>query len=317
MRAALALVAVVFATAAAPASAATKSVLIGATFFDPQTLTINAGDTVTWTSGAGRHTVSSNTDAFDSGALAEGQSFSHTFGAAGTYAYRDRLNPQIANGTVIVQAVGNVAPSAGFKVTPLSAPAGTAIQFDASGSADSDGRIARHRWDFDGDGAYETDTAATSRYAKAFANTTDTPRTIRVGLLVTDDRGSSTLAEPVTITILPAPAAAPDVTPPDVTLLGLSRTVVCTQRSRRCRRPGTQLSLRLGEKARLVVRIERFRARLRPALVKRFTRSARAGRVAIPYSARGLRTGKYRITVTATDDAGNRAAAVSARFRVR
>jgi len=318
MRAALALGAVVVvAITAAPASAATKSVLIGATFFDPQTVTIDAGDTVTWTSGAGRHTVSSTTGAFDSGPLAEGQSFSHTFSSAGSYAYRDRLNPQIANGTVIVQAVGNVAPSAGFQVTPLSAPAGTAVTFDASASTDPDGRILRHRWDFDGDGAYETDTASTARYSKAFANNTETPRTIRVGLLVTDDRGSSALAEPVTVTILPAPGPGADTTPPDVTLLGLSRTVVCTQRSRRCRRPGTQLSLRLGEDARLVVRVERFRARRRPVLVRRFTRDVRAGRVSIPYSARGLRTGRYRITVTAEDDAGNRAAPVTARFRVR
>jgi plastocyanin len=300
MRAALALAAVVVATAAAPASAATKSVLIGATFFDPQTVTISAGDTVTWTSGAGRHTVSSTTDAFDSGALAEGQSFSHMFAGAGTYAYRDRLNPQIANGTVIVQAVGNAAPSARFGVTPQSAPAGTAVAFDASGSADADGRITHHRWDFDGDGAYETDTGATARYSKAFANTTGAPRTIRVALLVTDDRGSSALAEPVTITILP-PAATADVTPPDITLLALSRT---------------RLSLRLGEAARLRVRIERFRANRRPALVKRYTRDVRAGRVAVAYSRRGLRTGRYRITVIAEDDAGNRAPAVTARFTI-
>jgi plastocyanin len=301
MRAALALAAVVLATAAAPASAATKSVLIGATFFDPQTVTINEGDTVTWTSGAGRHTVSSNTGAFDSAPLAEGQSFSYTFAGAGSYAYRDRLNPQIANGTVIVQAVGNAAPSAAFKVTPLSAAAGTAVQFDASTSGDSDGRITHYRWDFDGDGAYETDTGATARYSKAFANATDAPRTIKVGLLVTDDRGSSALAQPVTITILPRSGPGADTTPPDVTLLALSRA---------------RLLLRLGEDALLRVRIERFRANRRPVPVKRFTRDVRAGRVSIAYSRRGLRAGRYRITVIAEDVAGNRADAVSARFRV-
>jgi plastocyanin len=301
MRAALALAAVVFATAAAPASAATKSVLIGATFFDPQTVTINEGDIVTWTSGAGRHTVSSNTGAFDSAPLAEGQSFSYTFASAGSYAYRDRLNPQIANGTVIVQAVGNAAPSAAFIVSPLNAPAGTAVQFDASASGDSDGHIQHYRWDFDGDGSYETDTGGTARYSKAFANTTGAPRTLRVGLLVTDNRGSGALAAPVTITILPPSGPGADTTPPDVTLLALSRT---------------RLLLRLGESALLRVRIERFRANRRPALVKRFTRDAHAGRVAIAYSRRGLRTGRYRITVVAEDIAGNRPGAVSARFTV-
>ncbi|HEX6391264.1 MAG TPA: PKD domain-containing protein [Solirubrobacteraceae bacterium] len=302
MRAALALAAVALAIAAAPASAATKSVLIGATFFDPQTVTINAGDTVTWTSGAGRHTVSSTTGAFDSGPLAEGQSFSHTFATAGSYAYRDRLNPQIAEATVIVQAVGNAVPSAKFQVTPLSAEAGTAVQFDATASADADGSITHYRWDFDGDGAYETDTGASARYAKAFANTTDAPRTIKVGLLVTDNKGSSALAEPVTITILPATAGGADTTPPDVTLVG----------SRRGR-----LTLRLGEWARVRIRIERFRPRRRPALVKRFTRVRPAGRVTITYATRTLRPGRYRITAIAEDEAGNRAPAVSARFEVR
>ncbi len=296
MRLAL-LAAVVLATAAAPAQAATKTVLIGATFFDPQTVTVNQGDTVTWTSGAGRHTVSANNGAFDSGALAEGQTFSYTFGAPGSYAYRDRLNPQIAHGTVIVQAVGNTAPSARFQVAPLSAPAGTAIQFDATGSADADGRITHYRWDFDGDGAYETDTGASARYAKAFAN----PGTIKVGLLVTDDRGSSAIATPVTITILPA-VQSEDTTAPDVTLVSSSRT---------------RMSLRLGEAARLHIRIERFRARKRPAVAKRYTRDVRAGRVAVAYPLRGLRAGRYRITVIARDAAGNSAAPVSARFEVR
>jgi plastocyanin len=302
MRAVLALAAVVLATAAAPAAAATKSVLIGATFFDPQTVTINAGDSVTWTSGVGRHTVTATTGVFDSGALAEGQTFTYTFKDAGSYGYVDRLNPQIAGGTVIVQAVGNAVPSAAFTATPASAPAGTAVQFDASASGDADGRITHYRWDFDGDGSYETDTAGTARYSKAFANTTDAPRTVKVGLLVTDDHGSSALAQPVTITVLPGGGPGADVTPPDVTVLSPG---------------GSRLLLRLGEGARLHIRIERFRPRRRAAVVKRYTRDVRAGRVSIAYPLRALRAGRYRITVTATDEAGNRAAAVSARFTVR
>jgi hypothetical protein len=291
-------------------------VLIGATFFDPQTVTINEGDTVTWTSGYGRHTVISTTNAFDSGPLAEGQSFSYTFKTAGSYAYHDRLNPQIPGGTVIVQAVGNTAPTAKFTATPLSAPAGTAIQFDASASGDADGHITHYRWDFDGDGSYETDTGATARYAKAFSNTNDTPRTVRVGLLVTDDRGSSALAAPVEVTIAPGSTGS-DTTPPDLTSLGLSRTVVCTHRTKRCRTPGTRWTLQLGEDALLAIRVERLRANRRPVVVKRFTRTRDAGRVTIAYSAHGLRKGRYRISVTAVDRAGNQSGRVTARFRIR
>lgn len=311
------LAAAALAAAAGPASAATTNVLIGATFFDPQTVTIAQGDAVTWTAGAGRHTVSSTTGAFDSGPLAEGQSFSHTFATPGAFDYRDRLNPQIAGGTVIVQAVDNAPPTASFRVASTRVAAGTAVTFDAGASADSDGEVVHHRWDFDGDGSYETDTGASPQYAKAFANATGAPRTVRVGLLVTDDRGSSAIAPPVTITVDPAPPGGPDTTPPDVTSLGLSRTVVCTRRGRGCRTPGTRLTLQLGEAARVRVVIERLRARRRPVVVRRFVRRVAAGRVGIAYGAAGLRSGRYRLTATAEDLAGNRASPVRVRFRVR
>src|SRR5918996_333953 len=46
----------------------------------PRTLTIAAGDTVTWTNSDGMpHTATSEDDAFDSGNMDEGQSFSFTF----------------------------------------------------------------------------------------------------------------------------------------------------------------------------------------------------------------------------------------------
>jgi len=56
--------------------------------FDPGTITITTNSTVTWTNkDAIAHTVTSDNGAFDSGSIAGGGSFSHTFTVAGTYSY--------------------------------------------------------------------------------------------------------------------------------------------------------------------------------------------------------------------------------------
>jgi plastocyanin len=286
---------------AAPAGAASTTVLIGATFFDPQTVTVTAGDTVTWTNGQGRHTVSSDTGAFDSGPLAEGQTYAFQFTAPGTYPYRDRLNPSGARGTVIVQALDNAPPSAAFAATPGSAPAGTAIAFDASASRDADGAIAHYRWDFDGDGAYETDTGTQPRVARAFS----APGTVRVGLLVEDDRGSSAVAAPVAVTVTPAPASR-DVIPPDLSTLGASP-------ARIRRGASTRVRVIVGEAAKLELTLRRVGRR---APVRRSTRRVRAGAVTLKVSARGLVPGRYRLAIVAVDAAGNRSLTLRPGFRI-
>jgi plastocyanin len=286
---------------AAPAGAASTTVLIGATFFDPQTVTVTAGDTVTWTNGQGRHTVTSDGGAFDSGPLAEGQTFSFQFTTPGTYPYRDRLNPSGARGTVIVQALNNAPPSAGFTATPTSAPTGTAISFDASASRDADGRIAHHRWDFDGDGVYETDTGTTARVSRAFP----TPGTLRIGLLVEDDRGSSTVATPVDVTITPAPARG-DTMPPDLSYLGAKPHTL---------RPpaATEVRVIVGERSTLRMALTRLG---RHTVLRRSSRKVDAGRVTLRVSSRGLAPGRYRLAIVAEDAAGNRSLTLRPRFRV-
>lgn len=54
--------------------------------FQPSSLTVAVGSTVTWTNnGNNSHTLSSLDGLFDSGGLFAGQSFSYTFDKAGTY----------------------------------------------------------------------------------------------------------------------------------------------------------------------------------------------------------------------------------------
>ena len=56
--------------------------------FDPPAVLIKAGQSVTWTNeGPSTHTVTADDGSFNSGDLAPGQTFSHTFSSAGVYSY--------------------------------------------------------------------------------------------------------------------------------------------------------------------------------------------------------------------------------------
>lgn len=69
--------------------------------FDPQTKTVAKGATVTWTNNDSvPHQIKSTT--FNSGMLAQGQSYSFTFNAAGSFDYICSVHPSMT-GTIIVQ----------------------------------------------------------------------------------------------------------------------------------------------------------------------------------------------------------------------
>jgi len=86
------------------ARGATHTVAIADFAFSPDTLTITAGDTVTWTNeDQVAHTATSATGAFDSGDLEQGASFSFTFATAGTFAYLCSPHPDMT-GQIVVQA---------------------------------------------------------------------------------------------------------------------------------------------------------------------------------------------------------------------
>jgi amicyanin len=85
-------------------AAASGSVAIADFSFAPPSVTIDQGDTVTWTNnGPTAHSATANGGEFDSGILKAGQSSSHTFSQAGTYSYFCRPHP-FMKGTVVVQA---------------------------------------------------------------------------------------------------------------------------------------------------------------------------------------------------------------------
>jgi plastocyanin len=80
--------------------------------YQPAALTIEAGQTVTWTNrGFTPHTVTAIGGEFDSGRLNLGESFKVTFSTPGTFAYACTIHPSM-KGTVTVLAPGT-APAPG------------------------------------------------------------------------------------------------------------------------------------------------------------------------------------------------------------
>lgn len=99
----LVLTSVVGLAAVAIAGAATVTVSIVGGGFQPTARTITAGDTVTWRNrDTVAHQVVAENGAFASPVLAPGRTYSFVFRAAGTYRYRDALEPA-ERGRVVVR----------------------------------------------------------------------------------------------------------------------------------------------------------------------------------------------------------------------
>ena len=96
--------------------AADQAVDIAGFAFSPQSVTVDVGDTVTWTNAdAQGHTATADDASFDTGTIAGGASASETFATAGTFGYHCRIHPAMT-ATVVVRAAagggGGVTPGA-------------------------------------------------------------------------------------------------------------------------------------------------------------------------------------------------------------
>lgn len=84
------------------ASAATEAVTIKGFAFDPTSVTVKVGASVTWTNeDSAPHTITSDKGDWDSGRLVQGGTYTHKFDQAGTYAYKCTIHPTM-QGTVVV-----------------------------------------------------------------------------------------------------------------------------------------------------------------------------------------------------------------------
>ena len=85
-------------------AAADTSVTVRDFDFAPSSVTVDVGDTVTWTNeGPTPHTATADDGSFDTGVFEAGGSRSHTFDQAGTFQYFCQPHPQM-RGTVTVRA---------------------------------------------------------------------------------------------------------------------------------------------------------------------------------------------------------------------
>jgi plastocyanin len=114
--------------AAAPTTAATTGVSITSTGFRPASVTVVAGDAVTWTNNdALRHQVVANDGSFSSPVLAANQSFTHVFRNGGSFAYHDAIRPRLRGAVAVIPLRTVWITRSGFRPTPVSIEAGEKV----------------------------------------------------------------------------------------------------------------------------------------------------------------------------------------------
>lgn len=152
---------------------------------------------------------------FGDGATGSGKTASHAYTIAKTYVVTLTVTDDKGASSSIVHTVDviatavNATPTAAFTPSASTTAINTAITFDASTSADSDGSISSYSWDF-GDG-----TAKGSGKIVSHSYTTAKASAYNVTLTVTDNLGATaTATKPITITATPKP----DLVPSAVTL---------------------------------------------------------------------------------------------------
>lgn len=120
--------------------AATNVVSIGSFFFNPKILTINVGDTITWSNTASMNHDTTKSGLWSSGQLTQSQRFSFTFTNTGDFAYICAIHftqghPEQTGLVSVVTAPNNppsVAVTNPVNDAKFRAPATLALQADAS-----------------------------------------------------------------------------------------------------------------------------------------------------------------------------------------
>lgn len=198
-------------------TAATVKVDIANFAFSPDAVTINVGDTVTWTQRDFiGHTVTSDTGLWNSPLLSSGQTFSFTFSNAGTFGYHCTPHPFMV-GTVTVKSTSNASPTVNItgptNNAVVTAPFSGKLQATA---ADSDGTVASVKFFLGGNSVGKTTSApfeiSVSNLAAGQYNVT---------AKATDNGGASTTSAPVSFIVnspptvsLASPAAGANFTAP-------------------------------------------------------------------------------------------------------
>jgi len=114
---------------AAPGSSAVR---IASFSFDPAALTVTAGQAVTWTNvDTVAHTTTSDTGAWNSGAIQPGQSFSQTFNTAGTFTYHCMIHPNMTGSITVLTSTASSVTTAGMLAGTSSLASGVSVSYAA------------------------------------------------------------------------------------------------------------------------------------------------------------------------------------------
>lgn len=101
-----------------PVAAADQTVTIEGLQFQPATVTVQVGDTVTWSNDDGvAHTATADGGSFDTGSISGGSSASQTFDTAGSFPYHCEVHPSMT-GTVVVQVAAGGGGAGGATQPP-------------------------------------------------------------------------------------------------------------------------------------------------------------------------------------------------------
>ena len=138
----------------------------------------------------------------------------HVYDEAGSFDATVKVTDNLggtskASTTLTIQGVnGNQPPQAQLLVTPNGGAPPIAVQFDASGSFDTDGSIVNFEWDLDGDGSFEESSGTTATNSKIFT----TKGVYNVMLRITDDEGATAKKiVPVTVGTPPTAVLVTDI----------------------------------------------------------------------------------------------------------
>jgi len=280
---------------AGPAVAADQPIAFMNYVYTPRTVSINAGDTATFSGSFANHPLVWS----DGSVTSTGTSKTFTFAHPGTYAYycQFHVNSNDMRGSITV--IDQHPASVSFGVSP-SPKAGQPVTFTYTGSADPDGTLTSWKWDLDGDGVFETTTptgAATTTYPTA--------RTVTVRMYAVDDSGEPSATAEQAVTIAAAGSSASgtpgsgssgssDTTAPKATLVKLS---------------GLKLTFRASEKASATATL-----RARGKTIAKGSAKAKSGAISLRLHltsagrsmlARGHKL-KATLTLTLRDASGNR-----------
>jgi len=130
---------------------ADQNITIADFSYNPDNVTVPLGTKVIWTNnGPSEHTVTSDTNIFNSGTIAVGHQWNYTFTVVGTYPYHCAIHPMM-HGVVIVTGGGqNLPPNKPTIDGPTSGKAGVILNYTAV-TSDPEGDNVSYYFDW-GDG---------------------------------------------------------------------------------------------------------------------------------------------------------------------